>query len=275
MLKCFKYSSVLSLLLCVVSLLHSQPMQRIAHLKGSQKINGIDVSVKSSGLVAFLSKPTHCNGNTGPYYMGYNTTTYSCATGSYTFSFNPPVAFLNLNVSGLSSSDVYYEELILEVNGHHYSITPHGTQNECEPLAVFTPTGNIAGCEGCSGAGINGIKIEGPIYTLTVIDSVFKGEPAGVVFGLFMGYISLVEDISYKVNAYKIESSSGSSLIIQGDNVDVQLVSITGPSISEKFNHFSSDPYITVDITKYPKGVEYTLEMMVNDQLISKPLTIW
>lgn len=273
------YKQVISCLffsLSVASLLFSQPLQRITHTSGTQNINDINVTVTSKGMITNLGRPTHCSGNTGPYYMGYDTKTYNCATGSYTFTFNPPVAFVNINFSGLSTSEHYSEEGIIEVNGHHYPLTEIGTPNSCEDLASLNKSGNIIGCDGCSGAGWNGSRIEGPIYTLTITDSVIYGEPAGMLFGIWMSYISLEEDLGSKICAYKKESPAGSALIIEANEVDLKLISVSGPA-GEKtiYNSYSQYPAISIDITSLTKGLEYTFEFMVNDQLISKKLTIW
>src|SRR5687768_10016527 len=97
--------------------LFAQAQQKVSHLSGTQRINDIDVTVSSKGLVAILRPNNYCNREAGPYYMGYNTSTYQCATGSYTFTFSPPVAFVTLNFEGLSSSKHYYEEVMIDVNG--------------------------------------------------------------------------------------------------------------------------------------------------------------
>lgn len=271
-------SRILYLLLCGLGLspIYSQTLQRVTHTAGTQKINDINVTVTSKGMVPRLNKSTHCSGDTGPYYLGYNTTTYDCATGSYTFSFNPPVAYVNLNFSGLSTSEHYNEEAIIEVNGHHYKITEAGTKNSCEDMAIVTSGGNITGCDGCSGSGWNGTRIEGPIYTLTIIDSVIFGEPAGILFAMYMSYVSLEEDLGSRICAYKKESASGSALIIEGTEVDLKLLSVSGPTgTKEVYYSYSQDPAISIDITSFTKGAEYTFEFLVNDQLISKKLTIW
>lgn len=265
---------MLTLLFC--HSLGSQPLQRVTHLSGTQKINDINITVSSKGMIPNLKKPTHCNGDTGPYYMGYNTSNYACATGSYTFKFNPPVAFVNLNFSGLSSSTVYHEEVMIELNGHHYAITSAGEKNSCEELAALTSQGNITGCNDCSASGWNNTRIEGPIYTLTIIDSVILGEPAGALFAIYTSYLSLEVDLGSRVRAYKKESPAGSALIIEGTNVDVKLLSVTGPEgEKETYDCYSQYPAISVDITHYTKGADYIFELLVNDQLLSKTITIW
>jgi hypothetical protein len=255
---------------------YTQTLQRVSHLSGTQRINDIDVTVTSKGMIPILRPGTYCNKEAAPYFMGYNTSTYECATGSYTFTFSPPVAFVTLNFEGISSSDVYYEEVMIDVNGYHYPITETGSPTPCEPLAALTPNGNITGCENCSGSGWNGTHIEGPIYTLTITDSVIKGEPAGVLFGMYLSYVSLVEDLGSKIIAYKKESAAGSSLIIEGTNVDVKLLSISDPKgVKDIYYSYSQEPAITIDLASFTPGEEYTFELKVNDQLIHKKLTIW
>jgi hypothetical protein len=273
----FIYSFIsISLLLLTTKSSICQPLHRVTHLSGTQNINNINVTVSSRGMIPNLKKPTHCNGDTGPYYMGYNTYNYTCETGSYTFTFNPPVSFLNLNFSGLSSSSVYHEEVIIDVNGHHYPIAAVGSKNSCEELAALTANGNITGCNECSASGWNNTRIEGPIYTLTVTDSVILGEPAGALFALYMSYISLEEDLGTRVCAYKRESAAGSALIIEGTEVDVKLLSVTGPEGQKDIYYdYSNHPAISIDITNFNKGVEYIFELLINDQLLTKPITIW
>lgn len=255
---------------------HAQTMQRVKHVSGSQVINDICVTVTSNGQTAKLWTPNLCNGETGPYFIGYNTVDYTCKNGSYTFNFSPPVSEVKLNFTGLSSSSVYDEEMIVFVNGEHYSIPEPGTVNTCEKMAYLTNSGNVTGCYECSTSGWNGTVIEGPIYTLTVLDSVIKGEPAGALFALYMGWLSLEDDLATKVRAYKKESAGGFDLIIESDSLDVKLMSIQGPGGQKmEFNSYSEIPFITVDISKFTKEEEYTLELRVDNVLLSKKITIW
>src|SRR5688500_17244410 len=206
----------------------AQAQQQVYYLSGTQRTNDIDVTVTSKGMISILRPGNYCNREAGPYYMGYNTSTYACSTGSYTFTFSPPVAFVTLNFEGLSRSIHYNEEVMIDVNGHHYPLTEQGVKTPCEPLCEITPNGNLTGCNDCSTSGWNGTHIEGPIYTLTVTDSVIFGEPAGVIFGLYLSYVSLEQDLGAKVCTYKKESAAGSTLIIEAtDSVEVRLVSIS------------------------------------------------
>jgi len=255
---------------------NAQPQQRVSHTTGTQRINDINVSVTSKGMVPLLKPGNFCNRDVGPYYLGYNTTTYECATGSYTFTFDPPVAFVTLNFEGLSSSKDYHEEVMIYVNGHHYIVAEQGVKTPCEPLAVITINGNITGCNECSSSGWNGTHIEGPIYTLTVTDSVIYGEPAGVVFGMYLSYVSLQEDLGAKVSAYKKESASGSALILEAQELDLKLLSVSDTKgVKDVYYNYSNHPSILIDLANFTSGEEYTFELMVNEQLIHKKLTIW
>lgn len=256
--------------------INAQSMQRVNHLSGEQIINDIMVTVTSKGQTALLWTPNLCDGETGPYFIGYNTVDYTCTNGSYTFTFSPPVSEVKLNFTGLSSSNVYDEEMIVFVNGNHYDIPEPGTLNSCEKLAYLTNSGNVTGCYECSTSGWNDTRIKGPIYTLTVLDSVIKGEPAGALFALYMGWLSLENDLSTKVRAYKKESAGGFDLIIETDSLDLKLMSIQGPTGEKmEFNSYTEIPFITVDISNFIKEQEYTLELRVKNILLSKKITIW
>lgn len=271
-----RWTVCISFIILVVSMCYSQAQERVSHTSGTKKINNINVTVSSKGMVPILKPGNYCNRDAGPYYLGYNTSTYECATGSYTFTFDPPVAFVTLNFEGLSASKDYYEEVMVDVNGHHYVITEQGVKTPCEPICRITPNGNLAGCDECSSSGWNGTHIEGPIYTLTVTDSVIYGEPAGIVFGMYLSYVSLEEDLGSKVSAYKKESASGSALILEAAEVDLKLLSISDVNgVKDVYYRYSNDPSILIDLASFTPGLEYTFELLVNDQLIHKKLTIW
>jgi hypothetical protein len=89
-------------------------------------------------------------------------------------------------VSGTSRDVANEEEIWLFVNGAHYAIPQAGSPQVCDPMAVLTPEGNIEGCENCGVSGWGGTIIPGPINTLTVLDTVLIGQPAGSIFSLFI-----------------------------------------------------------------------------------------
>lgn len=266
-------------MICYFSLntsVNAQVLQRVNHLTGTQQIGDISVTSIPAGLTAILTDKKYCSGETGPFYMGYNTVDYSCRNGSYSFQFNPPVSEVKLNITGLSRSSDYNEELLIYVNGKHYAIRDSGVAMECEPLADVSANANLTGCNECSTSGWKGLRIEGPIYTLSVVDSVIFGEPAGALFALWIGYVSLEVDLGDKVHAYKKPNAAGESLIIEADSVDLKLVSIAHPKFGKtEFNSYSDYPYISLNITEFAKGEEYTFEFLVNDIPVTKKIIIW
>lgn len=253
-----------------------QAMQRVTHLTGTQIIRDISVSVTPSGLTAILNDKNYCSGETGPYYIGYNTVDYTCRNGSYTFQFNPPVSEVKLNFTGLSRSVDYKEELLVFVNSKHYPMLDSGVAMNCEPLAEISENGNLTGCDECSTSGWKDVHIKGPIYSLTIVDSVIYGEPAGALFALWIGYVGLEVDLGDKVHAYKKPNAAGESLIIEAENVDLKLISIEHPKFGRtEFNSYSDFPYICLNITQFAKGEEYTFEFLVNDIPVTKKIIIW
>lgn len=150
-------------------------------MSGSVVINGINVTVTSSGNVMSLS--TYCPA-TIPYLPGY-TPGPGSGTGSFTFNFVPAVDSVRLNFSGLSNSGGSVERVVLKKNGVHYAIPLPGVPNGCDPMAVLTGGGDIEGCVGCGVSGWSGTRIGGPISQIVVLDTVISGTPNGSVFSLF------------------------------------------------------------------------------------------
>jgi hypothetical protein len=157
-----------------------QCTNQVLNLTGTTTINGIQVSVTSSGMVD--SNSIYCN-NTFPYFVGYNYISGS-GNGTYTFNFSPAVNGITLNFSGISNNSSQ-EVVVLNVNGLHYSIPFTGSLNSCDPLAMLTSSGDIIGCPGCGVSGWNGTTISGPITSLSVLDSTISGVPNGAIFSLF------------------------------------------------------------------------------------------
>ncbi len=160
----------------------AQCTTQVTHTSGTTTIGCTDVTVTQSGMVDVNS--VYC-ASTFPYFIGYNYGTQS-GTGSYTFTFSPPINSATLNVSGLSESGLIYEEVHLYVNGAHYAIPSAGTSNGCDAMAVLTANGDIGACSQCGVSGWNGTNITGPISTLTVMDTVFYDQPNGGIFSLFI-----------------------------------------------------------------------------------------
>jgi gliding motility-associated-like protein len=161
--------------------LHAQCTNQVTHTSGTQVINCVNITATPFGGADVL--PSYCPGVTTPYLIGYSFANGN-QSGGYTFNFSPPVSAVTLNFSGLSNTPPSSEEIMLFVNGVHYSIPAAGTTNLCDGMAVLTPGGNIGGCVGCSVSGWSGTNITGPISTLTVYDTI-SGVPNGALFSLY------------------------------------------------------------------------------------------
>lgn len=165
-------------------------------------VNGVMVSVTSSGLVETNS--LYCNA-TRPFTVGYNALNITpSGTGSYTFNFSPPIPAAMLNFSGLSNSANGLEEIRLFVNGTHYQIPSVGAPG-CDSLAVLTPLGNMVACAGCVLSGWNGTQINGPISSITVMDTLIFGSSGGAIFSIFIcdSILSDTDQMAVKPN-YKL-----------------------------------------------------------------------
>jgi gliding motility-associated-like protein len=161
----------------------SQCTGQVTHVSGTLMVGGVNTTVTSSGIVDVNT--IYCPSTT-PYFIGYNWSMDSSGYGSYTFNFTPAVCAATLNFSGVSNVSPHVEEVRIKVNGVQYAIPVTGTPNGCDPMAVLTMTGSVGGCIGCSVSGWNGTTITGPISSLTVLDTVILGQPAGSLFSLFI-----------------------------------------------------------------------------------------
>ena len=178
-----KTITLLVLITCISNSSYAQctTSHQVTHMSGSVVINGINVTVTSSGNVMNLT--TYCP-ETLPYLTGYAAGPGS-GTGSFTFNFVPAVDSVRLNFSGLSNSGSSVERIILRKNGVHYAIPAPGTANGCDALAVLTASGDVEGCVGCGVSGWKGTRIGGPISQMVVVDTVISGTPNGALFSLF------------------------------------------------------------------------------------------
>lgn len=179
-----KAITLLFLITCTSNSLYAQCVtnNQVTHLSGSVVINGINVTVSSSGNVT--SNTTYCS-ETTPYFIGYNPGPGS-GTGSYTFNFAPAVDSVRLVVSGLSNTGGNIERIVIRKNGVHYVIPQAGVANACDALAVLTASGDIEGCASCGVSGWRGPGIGGgSISQITVVDTVISGAPNGALFAIF------------------------------------------------------------------------------------------
>ncbi|NMH27996.1 T9SS type A sorting domain-containing protein [Flavobacterium silvaticum] len=175
---------ILTLLLIISSdiYVNGQCTNQVTHTAGTLNINSVDVTVTSSGHIWELN--TYCANSIRPYVAGYNPTILS-GNGSYTFDFDPPVTGVTLDFGGTTNIGEHYEEVVLYVNGIHYTFTDVGSQSICDDLSIITPEGNMAACDECLHSGWYGTHINQEISSLTVEDIFFTGSPQGTVFSLY------------------------------------------------------------------------------------------
>lgn len=158
----------------------AQCPNRVEHLSGTQTIACTDVTVTSEGGAG---TGPGCDG--GPYLIG------NPVTGSYTFTFSPPVAGVLIGVSRIDNHDFWglgHEEVVVTVNGVHFDLTNNGSPS-CDPLqAVVNTSGNLAapdcGDPNCSAAA-DGIQIDQTITTLNIRDVYIVQPQAGIFFSLY------------------------------------------------------------------------------------------
>jgi hypothetical protein len=174
--------TIFFLLTCSIG--RSECTNQVTNLIGTVQVNGVNVTVTSSGLVDTFF--TYCP-NTFPYFIGASWQGIT-GTGSYSFTFSPPVSSLTLNFSGITNNVTCCQEIIkLFVNGNHYPVPSNGTPNGCDSMAQLTTEGDIKGCSNCNVSGWNGTTISGTISSLTVLDTMVLGTATGgSLFSLFI-----------------------------------------------------------------------------------------
>ena len=118
---------------------NAQCTQQVTHLSGTQQVGCTNVTVTSAGSV---TTATFCG--IGPYVAG------SEATGSYTFTFSPPIDSFSFSVGALDNHTSIptfnaLEELLVFVNGSFFPLTTAnlGGPSGCSELAVLHPTGTL------------------------------------------------------------------------------------------------------------------------------------
>jgi hypothetical protein len=173
---------IISILFCTNSI---QAQYKIKHASGTASVNGTSVTVTSNGVVNGIANWV-CVNPENIYHLGVNSNPFAWASGSYTFTFNPAVKKLKLNIIGINDSEV----VKLFVNNQHFINTTTGTPN-CKPMTLINADGDLAGTNvvvnGFSvGHGSDSIMLSGPITSLTVLDSISSlwYYTAGVGFSL-------------------------------------------------------------------------------------------
>jgi hypothetical protein len=105
---------------------------QVVHLTGTQVVDGVDVTVTSSGTVD--QNASYCT-ETFPYFIGYSYGTGTSGTGSYSFSFVPSIAQATFNVSGISEAiGSAWSTSAFFINGTHYAIPAPGIALSCDAL---------------------------------------------------------------------------------------------------------------------------------------------
>jgi hypothetical protein len=212
-----KLLTIFFLLNC--SIVRSECTNQVTHLTGTVQVNGVNVTVTSSGLVDTFY--TYCP-NTFPYFIGASWQGIT-GTGSYSFIFSPPVSALTLNFSGITNNVTCCQEVIkLFVNGNHYAIPSTGVFNDCDSMAQLTSEGDITGCSNCNLSGWNGTTISGVISSLTVLDTMVLGaSTGGSLFSLFICNSHTTEVIGpaevTKINFYPNPFSTQLTFAISGN----------------------------------------------------------
>jgi hypothetical protein len=256
---------IILLYLLKTGTLSGQCSDQVSHTSGAATVNGTVVTVTLAGVVTTNS--VYC-AFTQPYFIGYSSTS---GDGSFTFYFSPPVNALSLNFSGISNDAGGAEEVLLYVNGLHYSIPSAGTPNGCDPLAVLRPSGNIAGCTGCGVSGWKGTIISGPIALLTVKDSVVDGLPNGSIFSLFIcsGEVGWEEHLSttgYRLFPQPLLSEATLQLNRDLEDATMVIYNLYGQPVKEW--HHLSGRSIPFHREQLPAGI-YSIRLTEDHKIIA------
>lgn len=241
----------------------------ITHTSGTQNINGTNVTVTSSGIVA---TSFWCSFVTQPYHIGGNPNNVQ-GDGSYTFQFSPPVNYVIINGSAMSSVLPTHDELLtFQVNGAFYPITSSLDSNNCDELAIVTSAGHIKPCLDCPGSGFKDLIFPGPISSITVKDSLLMGSPNGSVFSIYIAdEITNTKNLFDNISTLEIyPNPMDNTLNIDGLPNSVSelfLVDVLGCRMNVLMNRVGS--LATIDVSKLTTGV-YFLSFEVNKQIVSK-----
>lgn len=242
--------------------LFGQDFIQIIHTSGSKDYAGVLVNITSHGKVDSLS---YCNNDTWPFYLGYNSGAGKAGEGYYHFEFSAPLKEVMINLSALSHSEgTYSEEARIWVNDQPYRLKSLGVKNSCnEPLTIITPEGFIRPCKNCSGSGMNGIKINGPITSVRIESKILLGEPMGFVASLYIRPGK--SDIDCVAALNENASGEGKELSLTMNNAqDAQI------TIKNSLDEFMPLLYrknektlVILDVADYPSGT-YKIEIKLN-----------
>lgn len=240
---------------------------QIKHLIGTELIEGIQVTVVPDGTVDSLS--VYCN-ETLPYLIGSD---YVVAnqSGAYTFGFIPPVSQINLNFSGIDNNGVDVEYVVIKRNFQDYLITEIGTPNGCDNLAIIDQ-GNITGALDGTTSGWLGTTIEGPIYSITVYDSIVSGRPNGSVFSIFMckEFTSGLDEIQDEdIIVYPNPTSNYFNFTTGQNESNVVIYNLVGRKVIDQEINDQKRIYVN----HLPKGA-YFAEIIIKDKSFIRKLII-
>lgn len=254
-----------------ISLVFGQCTSQVLHFNGSIPVDGVNVTVSSSGNVD--SNSIYCI-NTFPYFVGYNYSTGS-GNGIYNFNFSPAVNAITLNFSGISNMGTDAEIVVLKVNGQHYAIPTVGDSNTCDPLAVLTANGDIGGCTYCTVSGWNGTTIAGPITSLSILDSAIAGIGNGAIFSLFIcNSASGIVDYKMKDQLNIYPNPANNQFIIEDPNLANSEISLTNV-LGQKINiapMIQSNKAI-INVSELPKGF-YTISLLDGENVHTKKIVL-
>ncbi len=237
----------------------------VTHTQGIEYLSGTRVQVTHSG---YAVAHTEFCGDSYPYGIGVAQTGNN---GSFTFSFTPALSLLSLNFIGLSNINAHIEETWLYKNGQHYAIPQVGLQN-CGQFANLTPTGDIIACQQCSNAGWDNVILNGPISSLTVLDTVLSGNPNGILFSLYIcsNPVSIKEN-SQTNKAYQfIPNPFSQTCVLKTppiSNLHLLLYNESGKLFKEIFPEPLSD--ITFSKEELPNGIYYYILRNNSDVIAS------
>ena len=175
-MRLLRYYSLFFPLACFSSQMRGQCTTQVNHTSGTLTVGCTEVTVTSEGSVGNLNYCAEF-----PYWIGAGSN-----TGSYIFTFSPPVTGVSLGLTAINNQPTSKEEIRFEINGVFYPITVPGTPGFCFTPAVITPTGTVGAMSGQVGAWGN-MDINTTISTLKVENVILlAGSPNGSVFSLFI-----------------------------------------------------------------------------------------
>ncbi len=182
---------------------------------------------------------------------------------------------MTLNFSGISNITGAQEVVVLTLNGTHFPVPNIGIPNGCDSLATLTPSGNIGGCSGCSASGWSNTTISGPITSLSVLDSVISGVPAGVIFSLYIcnsTTVGINEANFSKLNVFP--NPADDLLTIEGINLqtaNISMINIFGQKVF--INQSIQTDYTLIDCSDLSTGI-YFISIEINGQVETRKVVI-